>query len=87
MYVFLSKTLPPFVYPLGIAMLLVLLALFLHKRVRWQRLVLSLSLLVLLIFSNRWTATWLTHSLEWRYFTPPSSPQPACKPCNPLSLK
>jgi uncharacterized SAM-binding protein YcdF (DUF218 family) len=71
MYVFFSKTLPPFVYPLGIAMLLVLLALFLHKRVRWQRLVLILSLLVLLIFSNRWTAAWLTRSLEWRYFTPP----------------
>jgi uncharacterized SAM-binding protein YcdF (DUF218 family) len=71
MYVFLSKFLPPLVYPLGLIILLILLSLFLSKRVRWQRLVLILSIVILLVFSNRWTAAWLTRSLEWRYFTPP----------------
>jgi uncharacterized SAM-binding protein YcdF (DUF218 family) len=71
MYVFLSKTLPPLVYPLGLALLLILLAVFLYRRVRLQRLVLILSLIILLVFSNRWTAALLTRSLEWRYFTPP----------------
>jgi uncharacterized SAM-binding protein YcdF (DUF218 family) len=71
MYVFLSKFLPLFVYPLGLVILLIFLGLFLYKRVRWQRLVLILSLLTLLVFSNRWTAALLTRSLEWRYFTSP----------------
>jgi uncharacterized SAM-binding protein YcdF (DUF218 family) len=71
MYVFLSKILPPLIYPLGLTLLLILLSLFLYKRVRWQRLTLILALLILLIFSNRWTSAWLTRSLEWRYFTPP----------------
>ena len=71
MFIFLSKLLPPFVYPLGIVILLVLVSLLLYKRLRWQRFVLILALMILLVFSNRWTAAWLTRSLEWRYLPPP----------------
>jgi len=71
MYIFLSKFLPPFVYPLGIAILLILVSIFLYKRIHWQRFSLLLALVILLIFSNRWTAAWLTRSLEWRYLPPP----------------
>lgn len=71
MYIFLSKFLPPFVYPLGIAILLILVSIFLYKRIRWQRFSLLLTLVILLVFSNRWTAAWLTRSLEWCYLPPP----------------
>lgn len=71
MYVFLSKFLPPFVYPLGIVIFLILVSIFLYKKTRWQRASLILALVILIIFSNRWTAAWLTRSLEWRYLPPP----------------
>ena len=34
MFVFLSKLLPPFIYPLGLGCFLILLGLFLRRRVR-----------------------------------------------------
>lgn len=70
MFIFLSKFLPPLVYPLGISILLVLVSIFLYKRVRLQRFTLVLVLVILLVSSNRWTAAWLTRSLEWRYLPP-----------------
>lgn len=70
MYIFLSKLLPPLIYPLGLTILLVFAAIFLSKKPRLQRLVLILALLLLFISSNRWTAVWLSRSLEWRYLPP-----------------
>jgi uncharacterized SAM-binding protein YcdF (DUF218 family) len=70
MYIFLSKLIPPFVYPLGLTILLVLGALFLSKKQRLQRLALILALVLLFIGSNRWTAVLLSRSLEWRYLPP-----------------
>lgn len=71
MDIFFSKFLPLLIYPLGLACLLILAAIFLYKRVRWQQAVLILTLLILLLSSNRWTVAWLTRSLEWRYLPPP----------------
>jgi uncharacterized SAM-binding protein YcdF (DUF218 family) len=70
MFIFLSKFLPPLVYPLGISILLVLVSIFLYRRVRLQRFTMILVLVILLVSSNRWIAALLTRSLEWRYLPP-----------------
>jgi uncharacterized SAM-binding protein YcdF (DUF218 family) len=75
MFVLLSKLLPPFVYPLGLACLLILLALALHRRLGWQRAVLILALLVLWVGGNRWVAMGLARSLESRYPAPEPLPE------------
>ncbi|MEM3432742.1 MAG: YdcF family protein [Candidatus Methanomethyliaceae archaeon] len=74
MFVYLSKLLPLFLYPLGIAFFLVLLALFLARHVRAQRAVLLAALLLLWASSNRWTSLWLARTLEWRYLPPQEIP-------------
>lgn len=75
LFIFLSKFLPPFVYPLGLAWMLVLLALFLNRRPRGQRLALILVLLLLWLGGNRWVAAALTRGLEWRHLPPDPLPQ------------
>lgn len=75
MFVILSKLLPPLVYPLGIACLLIVLSLFLRKRVRAQQAALILALLLLWASSTRWVAWGLTHDLEQRYQPPSELPQ------------
>jgi uncharacterized SAM-binding protein YcdF (DUF218 family) len=74
-FVFLSKFLPPFVYPLGLIGLLMLLALVLTKRQRLQKIILLLALVILSLAGNRWVAMGLARSLEWRYFPPDPVPQ------------
>jgi uncharacterized SAM-binding protein YcdF (DUF218 family) len=79
MFVFLSKFLPPFIYPLGLACVLVALALFLAsrgaRRASLQRVVLALALVCLLLGGNGWVAKGLARSLEWRYLPPEMPPQ------------
>jgi uncharacterized SAM-binding protein YcdF (DUF218 family) len=70
MYIFLSKLIPPFIYPLGLIILLVLVALIFARKQRLQRAALILALVLLLVGSNRWTAVLLSRSLEWRYLPP-----------------
>jgi uncharacterized SAM-binding protein YcdF (DUF218 family) len=66
MFVYLSKLLPPLVYPLGLACALLVVALLLRKpRLRTAALLLALALLV--VGGNRWVALGLARSLEWRY--------------------
>lgn len=77
MFVFLSKLLPPFIYPLGLACLLILLALLLQRRAGWQQAVLILALLVLWAGGSRWVAMGLARSLERRYLPP--TPLPAAE--------
>ena len=64
MFVFLSKFLPPFFYPLGLVVLFVLGALLFRRKPRLQRLLLALALAVLLISSNRMVAAGLVRMLE-----------------------
>lgn len=78
MFVFLSKILPPFIYPLGLAMLVILAATFLGHKVRLQRILLGLGFLILLLGSNRMVAAGLVHALETHH-------QPATEIAN-LSL-
>lgn len=79
MFIFLSKFLPIFFYPLGLACWLVIAALFVGRkptlrRSRWQKSLLLAAVLILWISSNRWVATGLARSLEWRYLPPEPMP-------------
>jgi uncharacterized SAM-binding protein YcdF (DUF218 family) len=75
MFVFLSKFLPQFVYPVGLATVFVILALIFQKRKKWQNAVIIAALVVLFIAGNRWIAFSLTRSLEWQHLPPAEIPQ------------
>ena len=75
MFVFLSKFLPQFVYPLGLVSVLLVVALLVRSRPRLRTGLLIACLVVLWVGGNRWVAAWLTRSLEWRYLPPASFPQ------------
>jgi len=75
MDIFLSKLLPIFIYPLGLACVLIIAALLLMRRRRLQRVALILALLILWLFSNRWIALGLARSLERSYLPPAEIPQ------------
>jgi uncharacterized SAM-binding protein YcdF (DUF218 family) len=69
MFIYLSKLLPPLVYPLGLACLLLLAVLLLRKTPgarRWQTGAAVLALLVLWGASTRWVSEPLARSLEWQ---------------------
>jgi len=73
MFLALSKFLPLFAYPLGLALLLLVLAL-LFRWPKWRRLAILAALVVLFLGSNRWTAITLARSLEWQYLPPDDIP-------------
>jgi uncharacterized SAM-binding protein YcdF (DUF218 family) len=73
MFLYLSKILPPFIYPLGLVCLLILLAIVI-RRTKWQVPVLVAALALLFLGSNRLVALGLASSLEWRYL--PQQPLP-----------
>ena len=66
MFIYLSKILPPLLYPLGLACLLIVAALIIRNN-RWRMGVMILALGLLLLTSNRWVALGLARSLEWRF--------------------
>lgn len=74
MFIFLSKIIPPLVYPLGLGLLLILLAVILARRPRLQRLVLGLAFALLYLGGNEWIAQGLARSLEWRHLPPEELP-------------
>jgi uncharacterized SAM-binding protein YcdF (DUF218 family) len=67
MFLFLSKILPLFVYPVGLASLLLIAALAFYKHRRIQNVCIGLALAVLLFFGNEWVSQSLVRSLEWRH--------------------
>ncbi|HEY9626873.1 MAG TPA: YdcF family protein [Coleofasciculaceae cyanobacterium] len=68
MFVYFSKLLPLFIYPLGLACLLLVMALILlWKRPRLSALSIVLALGLLLVGGNSWVANQLTRSLEWQH--------------------
>lgn len=67
MFLFLSKLLPLFLYPLGLACVLLVVALVMSwRRPRWVPVPVALALMVLLLGSNTWVADGLVKSLEWQ---------------------
>jgi uncharacterized SAM-binding protein YcdF (DUF218 family) len=69
MFLYLSKLLPLFIYPIGLVSILIAAALAAARWRKVQRILLLAALLVLLVGGNRWVADSLTRSLEWRYLT------------------
>lgn len=67
MFVFLSKLLPLFVYPLGLACLCLLVALFAWRKPKLGMGLVASALVLLWLGSTNWVSTALTRSLEWRY--------------------
>lgn len=74
MFIFFSKFLPVFIYPLGIAMVLIGLAVVWGKRPYLQRALLVTAVLVLWLSSTRITAFAITRSLEQQYRPPAEWP-------------
>lgn len=75
MFVFLSKLLPLFVYPVGLTCLLLALALILNRHKRLRTILIAGGLAVLYLASNRWVSYSLARSLEWRYLPPETLPK------------
>lgn len=68
MFLFLSKLLPLFIYPLGFASLMLVMALLTFwKRPRLAGIAIFLALLALLLPGNIWVANGLVRSLESQY--------------------
>jgi uncharacterized SAM-binding protein YcdF (DUF218 family) len=82
MFIFLSKVLPPLLYPLGLTCGLILLAIFLDKKTKVRRTILVTALIILWLASSRWVSHGLAYFLESRYPASPSitslfpAPQP-----------
>jgi uncharacterized SAM-binding protein YcdF (DUF218 family) len=74
MFIFLSKFVPPFLYPLGLIFLLLILALIIRRRPRLRTVVIVAALVVLFLGSNKLVAFTLARSLEWRYLPQTSYP-------------
>ncbi|MEL6456909.1 MAG: YdcF family protein [Cyanobacteria bacterium J06641_2] len=67
MFLYLSKLLPLFFYPLGFACICCVLALFfIWKRPRIAASFMALALFLLLFSSNSWISRFLVSSLEWQ---------------------
>lgn len=67
MFLYLSKLLPLFFYPLGLACVSLIVALVtLWKRPKIAAICISLSLTLLLVCGNAWVAKNLVKSLEWQ---------------------
>jgi uncharacterized SAM-binding protein YcdF (DUF218 family) len=68
MFLFLSKLLPPiFLYPLGVASLLLIITLIMiWRKSGWSAVPVVLALATILLSSNAWTTNQITKSLEWQ---------------------
>lgn len=74
MFLFLSKFLPLFVYPVGLVFVLLWVVFFLEKDHKKLRYLLLGIILVLWVCGNGWTANALSRSLEWRYLPSGETP-------------
>jgi len=78
MFLFFSKLLPLFLYPLGFACLLLLVALLLlWKFPRLAAIALGLALITLLVGGNGWVSDGLVRSLEYQHLPPANLPAAA----------
>jgi uncharacterized SAM-binding protein YcdF (DUF218 family) len=66
-FLFLSKLIPLFFYPIGIICLLLVAALILFwTNSKRTPLVIGLALIILFLSGNTWISNWLAQSLEWQ---------------------
>lgn len=67
MFLFLSKLIPLFLYPLGAVSLLLVVALGLWWiNSKWTPIPIAIALVAIFLTSNAWTSHWLVQSLEWQ---------------------
>lgn len=76
MSIFLSKFLPVFVYPIGLAAILILFALIFWKKRKAAISLVIIAIAILWIGGNRWVSMSLVKSQEWKYL-PPATVQKA----------
>ncbi len=74
MFLFLSKFLPLFIYPVGLCCVLLIAALIMRRRRNWQTTLIVAALLLLWLGGNRFVTMTLAQSLEGQYL--PSSALP-----------
>ena len=74
MFVYLSKLLPLFVYPLGLAFFFLMIAAVAKSGSKWVKTFLIAAILILGIGGNSWFSTSLVRSLEWQYLPPEDVP-------------
>jgi uncharacterized SAM-binding protein YcdF (DUF218 family) len=75
MFLSLSKLLPPFIYPLGLSCIFIIVSLLFRRRKRRAAAAaIFIALAILFVGGNQWAALWLARSLEWREI--PSGPLP-----------
>jgi uncharacterized SAM-binding protein YcdF (DUF218 family) len=68
MFLFLSKLIPLFFYPMGAACLLLVIALGLWWiKSKLTPAFISAALIILFLSGNTWVSNWLAQSLEWQY--------------------
>jgi uncharacterized SAM-binding protein YcdF (DUF218 family) len=67
MFTFLSKFLPLFVYPLGLASLVLLISLLFWKKRRFAMFCVIVAFTALFVGGNKYVAFTLARSLEWQY--------------------
>ncbi len=70
MFVFLSKLLPLLIYPLGLACILLVVALILSRRRKLQTALIVTAIAVLWLGGNPFISSLALRSLEWRYLPP-----------------
>lgn len=76
LFLFLSKLIPLFVYPLGLSCVLLILALLLWwKLPRLVPIPIALALIILLLSSNTWVSEAIIRSLEWQHLPVAELPQ------------
>jgi uncharacterized SAM-binding protein YcdF (DUF218 family) len=78
MFVFLSKFLPLWFYPLGLVWLLLIAFLMLtrkHKEGRKWRWIIILVVVIIFVGGNRWVPAILARSIEWRYLPSENLPK------------
>ncbi len=73
MLFYLSKLLPLFVYPLGMACVLLAVTLVIRRHPQWQTRLIAVTLALLWLGGNRIVAMTLARSLEWRYAPSPGT--------------
>ncbi len=74
MFLYLSKIVPLFIYPLGLTCILLALTFFLRKKKHWQKRAVGLALALLFLGGNAWFSAWLVASLEWKHLPPSEIP-------------
>jgi len=74
MFIFLSKLLPLFIYPLGLSVFLLIAAFLVHRNRKTSRVLVLTAAIILWLSSTTGFSNLLARSLEWRFLPPEEIP-------------